>query len=162
MTFVSSFPPVSHADAKILILGSMPGVRSLQAQQYYAHPQNHFWKIMGELFGTAPSLPYAQRLEILKDNRIALWDTLQCCMRPGSLDSSITDEAANDFPAFFATHPRITHVFFNGNKSAQLFRRHHPALLPHKNFIILPSTSPANASWTFEKKLAAWGQILKT
>jgi hypoxanthine-DNA glycosylase len=180
MSFVSSFPPVSRADAKILILGSMPGVRSLQAQQYYAHPQNHFWKIMGELFGAAPSLPYTQRLEILKDNHIALWDTLQCCVRPGSLDSSITDETANDFASFFAAHPHITQVFFNGAKSAQSFRRHFPSPFPLLqregdpsgtrgsgegqfrllDFTTLPSTSPANASYSFTRKLEAWQQII--
>ncbi len=170
MSFVSSFPPVSRADAKILILGSMPGVRSLQAQQYYAHPQNHFWKIMGELICAGPSLPYAQRLEILKENRVALWDTLQCCVRPGSLDSAISDETANDFPAFFATHPHITRVFFNGAKSAQSFKTHFLLSPRHRGsrgksnqdwmknliFTILPSTSPANASYSFARKLEAW------
>ena len=171
---ISSFPPVSDENARILILGSMPGRASLRAQQYYAHPRNHFWPIMGELTGAASALPYQERLKILMKNRIALWDVLQCCVRPGSLDSDITDETPNDFISFFAAHPSITHVFFNGQKAAQSFhscflssrrdpdlRRNDIRALKNLSFTTLPSTSPANASWTFERKLTAWREVLR-
>ncbi|MBI4032018.1 MAG: DNA-deoxyinosine glycosylase [Proteobacteria bacterium] len=182
---ISGFPPVADENARILILGSMPGAASLRTQQYYAHPRNHFWPVMGEITGAGPALPYARRLELLRQNNIALWDVLQCCVRPGSLDSSITDEMPNDFASFFAAHRRITHVFFNGQKAAQSFRRHvlkiplTLSLFPggrgwsnsarpgeramntveNPHFTTLPSTSPAHASWTFERKLAAWRRI---
>ncbi len=167
MTRVFSFPPVSDKNAKALILGSMPGAASLAAHQYYAHPRNHFWAIMGEIAGAKPSLSYEARLEILKKRRIALWDVLKCCRRPGSLDAKITGETANDFAAFFARHPGITHVYFNGTKAESAFKK----LVAEKfaapspdisgvKFTRLPFTSPANASWSFERKLDAWRGIL--
>lgn len=149
----------------MLILGSMPGVESLKAQQYYAHPRNAFWPIMGEMFGFDRSLPYPERLERLKQNRIALWDVAHQCERPGSLDSNIRHESviANDFAPFFVAHPRIRTVFFNGHKAAELYRRLVlPTLaepwhsLPHHR---LPSTSPAHAGMNFQQKLAQWLQI---
>ena len=107
----------------------MPGEASLKAGQYYAHPRNAFWHIMGELFGAGPSLPYQERVAILKSVGVALWDSLQACIRPGSLDASIKEEVANDFPALFAKYPKITHVFFNGSTAERSFLRHvKPAL----------------------------------
>ena len=97
LRFVQSFPPVVSRNSKVLILGSMPGEVSLKAEQYYAHPRNAFWPIMGELFGAGPSLPYQERLVALDNAGIALWDSLRACTRPGSLDSAIRDEEANDF-----------------------------------------------------------------
>ena len=111
---VEGFPPIASERSKVLILGTMPSVVSLRTGQYYANPRNIFWPIMGELFDAGPSLPYDERVEILQSVGVALWDVLQVCVRPGSLDASITEEVANDFPAFFAEHPSITHVFFNG------------------------------------------------
>src|SRR5258706_6926573 len=99
---VQSFPPMVSRHSKVLVLGSMPGQASLRAGQYYAHPRNAFWRIMGSLFGAGPSLPYAERTARLQSAGIALWDVLQACVRPGSLDASITDEVANHFPALFA------------------------------------------------------------
>ena len=108
---VGCFPPVAGNDATVLILGSMPGKESLKQHQYYAHPQNAFWKIMGELVGAHPDLPYPQRLHALTNARIALWDVLETCERQGSLDSDIQNETANDFASFFnsasAHHARI-------------------------------------------------------
>src|SRR4029077_16189116 len=101
MSRVQSFPPIVSQQSKVLILGSMPGEASLKADQYYAHPRNAFWPIMGELFGAGPSLPYQERVALLQSTGVALWDSLQACVRPGSLDASITNEAANDFPGFF-------------------------------------------------------------
>ena len=102
----------------------MAGEASLKDRQYYAHPRNAFWRIMGELFGAGPSLSYQERVAILQSVGVAVWDSLQTCVRPGSLDASITEEVANDFPALFAKHPNITQVFFNGSKAEKAFRRH--------------------------------------
>lgn len=166
-TRIQSFLPIAAEDARILILGSMPGRASLAARQYYAHRQNAFWKILGRLLGFEPSAPYAARIRALKSARIAVWDVLHSCVREGSLDASIEAEIANDFARFLRAHPRLTHVFFNGSKAEASFRRHvRPALgqaLRGRDlrFTRLPSTSPAHASLPFARKLAAWRAILK-
>lgn len=162
MIVVESFPPIVSERSKVLILGSMPGAVSLEAKQYYAHPRNAFWRIMGELFSAGPALPYEERVLRLQSAGVALWDSLQTCVRPpGSRDSAITGEVVNDFPAFFATYAGITHVFFNGGKSEAVFRRHALPLLPHARqvFTRLPSTSPAHASMTIEAKVQAWSAV---
>jgi double-stranded uracil-DNA glycosylase len=155
MTKVESFPPIVSEGSKLLILGSMPGELSLKAGQYYAHPRNAFWHVMGELFGAGPLLPYLERVVLLQSVGVALWDTLQACKRPGSLDASITEEVANDFPGLFAKYPNITHVFFNGGKPEKAFRRHvRPALREDRLvFARLPSTSPAHAAMRLEAKV---------
>jgi double-stranded uracil-DNA glycosylase len=139
----------------------MPGLVSLKASEYYAHPRNAFWLIMGELFGAGPSLPYEERVARILSADIALWDSVQACVRPGSMDKSITGEVANDFVAFFARYPGIGHVFFNGSKSETLFRRHAlPALSgDDRVYTRLPSTSPALAGMTLEAKLQAWSVV---
>jgi double-stranded uracil-DNA glycosylase len=161
MTRVESFPPIVSEQSKLLILGSMPGEASLKAGQYYAHPRNAFWLIMGELFGAGPSLPYQERAARIQSVGVALWDTLQVCTRPGSLDASITDEVANDFPGLFAKYPNITHVFFNGGRAEQAFRRHVlPTLHGDRHvFVRLPSTSPAHAAMRLEAKVEAWSVV---
>jgi hypoxanthine-DNA glycosylase len=163
MSRVQSFPPIVSEQSKLLILGSMPGAASLKAGQYYAQPRNAFWCIMGELFGAGPSLPYQERVAILQSVGLALWDSLQACRRSGSLDASITEEVANDFPGLFAKHPNITHVFFNGGKAERAFRRHaRPALgEDHHVFTRLPSTSPAYAAMRLEAKVQAWSVVKK-
>lgn len=157
---IQSFPFSADKNARVLILGSMPGEESLRQQQYYAHPRNLFWEIMDELFGAGRDLPYEQRLAVLRKNGIALWDTAHSCRRKGSLDSNMTDVAANDFKKLFTEAPQIHTVFFNGQTAAALFRK---LVLPGLNrelkFVILPSTSPANASVPPEKKKAAWKKI---
>jgi hypoxanthine-DNA glycosylase len=162
LPFVYSFPPVVSRNSKVLVLGSMPGEVSLKAQQYYAYPHNAFWRIMGELLGAGPSLPYQKRLIVLDNAGIALWDSLRACRRPGSLDSAIRDEEANDFATLFASFPKITHVFFNGAKSEAAFRRHVlPTLADPKHvFVRLPSTSPAHAGMTFDKKVEHWRAVV--
>ena len=164
MSPVSCFPPLAGPSARILILGTMPGSASLEAAQYYAHPQNSFWKIMGELVGAGPALSYEQRRDVLINNDIAVWDVLSNCVRPGSLDSSISAEAPNDFQSFFKSHPQISHVFFNGAPAAKYFKKHvMKNIEPEKfEFTTLPSTSPANASWNYQRKLAAWRKITAT
>lgn len=157
---VQSFPPIADTRATRLILGSMPGVASLTANQYYAHPHNAFWPIMAVLTGVAPDATYDQRVGALQEAKVAVWDVLQCCERPGSLDSSIRrdSEVANDFATFFVQHPRIKQIYFNGGAASASFKRHCVSLLrdPRFNFHRLPSTSPAHASLRFEQKLAAW------
>ncbi len=162
---VTGFPPVIGIQPRVLILGSMPGVASLTAQQYYAMPRNAFWPIMGELFGAGFEMAYAQRLELLMDYQIALWDVLGSCVRPGSLDASIEHHtvAANDFADLLANHTTVSNIFFNGKKAAEMFRRHVvPALDSAAAGIChttLPSTSPAHATLSFDEKLAAWSII---
>lgn len=163
MPRLHSFPPVSSTDARVLILGSMPGKKSLQQNQYYAHPSNAFWKIMGELVGAHPQLPYPQRLDILKQSGIALWDVLASCERASSLDAHIRNESANDFASFFAQHPHIKQVFFNGSKAEQCFRKFvlGKQVLPALEYCRLPSTSPAHAGMCYADKLEAWGAIMR-
>jgi TDG/mug DNA glycosylase family protein len=157
---VYSFPPVADDRARVLILGSMPGVLSLAENQYYAHPRNLFWPIMGSLFGAGRDVAYEQRLRLLQDHRIALWDVLHSCQRDGSLDSDIQCEVANNFATFFNTYPQITHVFFNGGKAESSFRKHVRDVGQGLVMTRLPSTSPAHASLSFEEKTGrAWSQI---
>jgi len=156
------FPPVARADARILVLGSLPGERSIRERQYYAHPQNAFWRIMRELVGAEGN--YAMRCDALINARIAIWDVLQQSVRPGSMDADIRLDTSevNDFSGFFENHRQIRTICFNGKKAEQMFLRlvkldTQPRLAP------LPSTSPAFASMPFEKKLEAWRkQIIGT
>ena len=157
---IQCFPPIADAQATRLILGSMPGVASLAAGQYYAHPQNAFWRIMGELLNFAPNAPYSERVTALQRGGIAVWDVLQCCERPGSLDSAIVrgSEVANKFADFLRRHPDICTILFNGAAAEAAFRRHCRTLLdqPQIRFVRLPSTSPANAGVDFQRKLSLW------
>jgi len=160
----TGFPYSATPNAHVLILGSMPSRKSLAEQQYYAHPRNAFWPIMGELFGAGPTLPYEQRLYRLRESGIALWDVAHQCVRPGSLDANMRNVEANDFSKFFAAYPRIHAVFFNGRMAESLYRK---LVLPQLNdpyhnlpLRCLPSTSPAHAARSFAEKLAAW-QIVK-
>ena len=159
------FTPVIATGAHTLILGSLPGQRSLQMQQYYAHPQNAFWTLIEQLFGAASPLPYNRRVKILTDHGIALWDVLAAAERPGSLDSSIVHASAraNDFEAFFRSHPQIRRVFFNGRKAAEIYRRFSLPTLSAEfaalRYVCLPSTSPAHAGMSFAEKLESWKRI---
>jgi double-stranded uracil-DNA glycosylase len=160
MTKVSSFNPVADHNAKVLILGSMPGKVSLEAREYYAHPRNSFWRITGEIAGFSPTSPYPDRLKALKQSGIALWDVLHSCVRPGSADSAIETgtRVPNDFDSFFQNHPEITLVCFNGVEAEKSFNKYVLPKLNHdgKKYVRLPSTSPAYAVLSFEQKLEAW------
>lgn len=155
---ISSFPPIIDGDSKILILGSVPGVKSLQMQQYYAHPQNKFWKILFEVFNEEFTNDYSHRIEFLKKNRIALWDVIDSCERKGSLDSDIKNEEANQIKELLETHPNIKAIFCNGQKSFKNLQK-----ILGKEFpvpiLALPSTSPAHAGMRFEEKLQNWQKI---
>lgn len=159
MSTVISFRPIATQSAQILVLGSMPGVVSLQANQYYAHPRNAFWRIMANIYGFNAELPYESRVAQLKASGVAVWDVLHTCIRPGSLDSSIEkgSRVPNDFQSFFKQHPSIKLVGFNGAESEKSFTSY---VLPHLDtgdirFVRLPSSSPAHAI-PLEKKIASW------
>ena len=156
---VTSFSPLARPCCKALVLGSMPGVASLAAQQYYAHPRNHFWPIMATIAGFDASAPYVQRVDALTHAGFAVWDVLQSCVRPGSLDSAIQPgtRVPNDFATFFAEHPGIQRVCFNGAEAQNSFNKHVLLQLdlPGVEYVRLPSTSPAHAV-PFAQKLAAW------
>lgn len=161
----SGFPPIAGPQARILILGSLPGQASLRQQQYYAHPQNAFWKMMGRLFGAGPELPYEERTLRLIESSIALWDVCAAAQRAGSLDAAIVPSsvAANDFCAFLEGQPDIGLICFNGGKAAELYRRLVLPGLPNSlsaiSRLTLPSTSPAFAAMSFEDKLSRWKTI---
>ncbi|MFN3910768.1 DNA-deoxyinosine glycosylase [Hyphomonas sp.] len=158
---IRGFAPVSAPDARILILGSMPGAASLEAGQYYAHSRNAFWPIMGALYGAGPELPYADRVRHLQARGVAVWDVLQSCVREGSLDADIRAEAPNDFAAFFAAHPAIRRVGLNGGKAAASFRKFAARSCPAGvQAVTLPSTSPAHAARNFDDKCALWRAAL--
>ena len=164
----TSFEKVAADDALVLILGSMPGIASLKARQYYAHPRNLFWNIMGEIFGFGRDLPYPERIQRLQQNRVALWDVAHQCERVGSLDSNIKSGSVivNDFNDLFESSPQIGALFFNGQKSSQLYQRLVAPTLPEKfqslSQYTLPSTSPAHASLSREEKVKQWSQVRET
>ena len=160
-----SFTPISSADAKVLILGSLPGRRSLQEQRYYAQPRNSFWRIMGAMFAAGPELAYEERTERLINHGIALWDVVASAERPGSLDSAIVSSSVtvNDFCGLFDAHPGLELVCFNGAKAAELYQRR---VLPtveadyaYIRYERLPSTSPAHAAMRYDEKLERWSII---
>lgn len=156
---ISSFPPIISEGSKILILGSVPGVKSLEMQQYYAHPQNQFWKIIFKLFEEDFTADYQKRTEIIRKNNIALWDVIDSCEREGSLDTKIRNEEHNDILKILRHHPNIKAVFCNGQKSFKNLKK----ILGKESEIpifVLPSTSPLHTV-SFDKKLAEW-EILKT
>lgn len=167
MSTVTGFPPIVDNNAVILILGSMPSIKSLEDQQYYAHPRNSFWFIITKLLSSDTELEYEQKKALLLHNKIALWDVLNTCQRKGSLDSSIKNESTvvNDFNTFFIDHPLIKAVYFNGTRAQQEYMKHILPTLDEKFSSIeykrLPSTSPAMASLNREQKLQQWKAILQ-
>jgi hypoxanthine-DNA glycosylase len=162
---IRGFPPIADAKARTLVLGSMPGEASLAARQYYAFRHNQFWRIAGELCGFPPDAPYAARTAGLRRCGIALWDVLESCVRPGSLDASIRADSVrvNDFARFLARHPRIRCVCFNGRMAESAWRRHVAPALPataRLEYRLLPSTSPAHAGMSYRSKLRVWRSVL--
>lgn len=158
---IHSFPPIADPDATVLVLGTMPGVASLRLQQYYAHPHNTFWPIMGALLDFDPALPYPDRIHALIHRQVAVWDVLAACRRPGSLDASIDPASTvpNDLAGFLRRHAHVRRICFNGAAAERLFRRHvAPQLCLPAGVALhrLPSTSPAHASMPLAAKLAAW------
>lgn len=161
-------PPVVGPDTRVLVLGSFPGVQSLRLQQYYAHPQNHFWRILQSLWPQHP-LPgagqYPARCAWLLDRGLGLWDVYAACEREGSLDSAIRAAEVNDFARLRQVCSRLCAVAHNGGESFRHAARVQQALgvaagLPAIESVRLPSTSPANASWSFARKRAAWAELM--
>jgi hypoxanthine-DNA glycosylase len=163
---VVGFNPVARSDARVLILGTAPSVLSLRQHQYYGNPRNAFWRIMARLLSRPENEDYETRTRMVLEARIALWDVLASAERPGSLDADINMATAepNGFAAFFSDHQEVRAVFFNGGPAHKLWKRHvaQDVELPKgTSLVILPSTSPANATLTLEKKIAAWRQVVE-
>ena len=158
MNNCKSFAPSIDNNSHILILGSMPGVKSLEMCQYYAHPQNRFWKVMGVICNepNLHELNYDLKLKTLLKNNIALWDTIKSCKRDGSLDSDIQNETPNNIRKLLKKYQNIKVICLNGNKSYSAFKKHFPELLEQYICYKLPSTSPANARYKLEILCNEW------
>ena len=155
---LTGLAPVAGPGTRLLVLGSFPGAVSLATQQYYGHARNQFWSILGALWGLdLPALPYIQRLALMQSHGLGLWDVYASCRRVGSLDSAITEAALNPLAALAARLPQLAAIAHNGAESARLAKVTAALGLPVYR---LPSTSPANASWSFERKRAAWGVVI--
>ena len=165
MTRIHGFPPIVGARPVALVLGSMPSVASLGQARYYANPQNSFWKIMAALFWPDETLNYTQQSARLATHRIVVWDVLASCVRPGSLDSAIEmhNAVANNFLGLFTEYSSIESVFFNGRKAEQIYQRSVVADLQLLDRVLhyhsMPSTSPAMATLSFDKKLECWREL---
>lgn len=155
-----AFPPLVNQNSKILILGTMPGEKSLELQEYYGNKGNSFWKLLFTLFDQPLPATYAEKKQLLEENDIALWDVLAYCERTGSLDSNIKNEKANDFEAFYKKYPVIKHVFFS-SKNASNFYDKYVGRKKNIHYTILPSPSGANASKSFMQKLEEWEAIME-
>ena len=162
---LQSFPPLQGHDARLLILGSLPGAASLQAHQYYAHPRNAFWSIVQALFNIERAQPYDARMHALQNRGVAVWDVLASCRRRTSLDAHIEPDSvvANDLREFLDGHPGIRHIYFNGAAAGRLFERHVLTTLTtcqqQLPRLVLPSTSPAHAGRSLQQKIEAWEVI---
>ncbi|MGE4312910.1 MAG: DNA-deoxyinosine glycosylase [Pseudobdellovibrionaceae bacterium] len=156
-----AFPPIIPTVPRILILGTMPGVKSLEKNQYYGHPQNQFWKFMGDIFGAGKDLPYEERVRILKNKGVAVWDVLLSCQRKGSMDADIRNPIVNDFSAFFKSYSSIERVVFDSLTAEKIYTRHVlPDLKKELIYKRVPSPSPAYARMRYEEKLELWRSAL--
>lgn len=157
---IKGFPPIVDKKTAVLVIGTAPSVDSLKANEYYGHARNQFWPLVFELFenGRKPK-DYADKVQTAHAHRIGLFDALASCVRPGSLDSNIRGETPNDFPAFFNKYPQIGMLVFNGQSSFKFYKKAFGE--PKKMYCVLPSTSPAHASKTFDQKLSLWREAFK-
>ena len=152
---INSFPPFVNSQTKILILGTMPGIASLEKQEYYAHKRNHFWKIMYTLLDNLPiSEIFEEKIQLLQANNIGLWDVLENCERKGSLDIHIKNQKENDFETLFKEFPGISKIVFNGKESHKYFLKKF-GQIKGITYYVMPSTSPAN-TMSFDNKLKIW------
>lgn len=156
---INSFPYFTNSKTEILILGTMPGVMSLEKQEYYAHPRNHFWKILYTIFDSLP-IPnsFEEKKLFLETNKIGLWDVLENCERKGSLDIHIKNQKENDFKMLFEKFPKIKIIIFNGKQSNAFFIKKF-GQIEGITYFVMPSTSPAN-TMSFENKLKSWATCL--
>ncbi len=161
MNKCKSFEPSINSNSKILILGSMPGIKSLEEQQYYAHPQNRFWNVMGHICHEPlmPQFNYSEKLITLLNNNIALWDTIKSCKRIGSLDTNIKNENPNDIKNLLKNYPNIKTIILNGSKSFTAFKKYFPDLSEKYPCYKMPSTSPANARYNLDRLIKEWELI---
>ncbi|SEQ38611.1 G/U mismatch-specific uracil-DNA glycosylase [Virgibacillus subterraneus] len=158
---LTSFAPVLAAKPKVLILGSMPGGISLEKDEYYGNPRNHFWDILFELFGQEPTSDYEKKIAFVKRNQLALWDTIGLCYREGSLDANIVDEEPNNIIGLLNGYPSIRLIACNGGRSYETFRKNFN--VNGVDVIKLPSTSPIPGRYTknFKGKVEEWKKILE-
>ena len=154
----SSFDPISNADTTILILGTLPGDKSLELQEYYGHPRNKFWKIIAHITNNALPLTYTEKKELLLKSRIGLWDVAHTASRKGSLDTAILNEMANSLDEFIAAHKNLKVIGFNGMKAEKLFDKYFKRQ-PGIRYVLLPSSSPANAGTSLEKACEVWSAL---
>jgi len=160
LPLLQGLPPAIDDRCALLVLGSFPGVASLQAQQYYGHPRNHFWPILSALWGIdLVAMPYARRIAEVKARGLGIWDVYAACRREGSLDSAIEDPELNDLASLRRRAPGLRALAHNGGESARTMKITRSLGLPVYR---LPSTSPANASWSFERKLASWRTVFES
>jgi len=160
---VSGFAPLANVDSKVLVLGSAPSLDSLKKQQYYGHKRNAFWVIMSSLFDIPTVATYQQKVTLLLNRGVAVWDVLQSCQREGSLDSNIklNSISINDFDSFFRASPLVRAVFFNGRAAEHIYHRHVlPRIVHDLDYYRLPSTSPAYAGMSLAEKKLRWQQVL--
>lgn len=158
MDYKFSFAPIVGEDARVLVLGSIPGDRSLALNEYYGHPQNRFWRVMARLCGQEVPHSYPEKREMLLRNGIALWDVAHQAFRPGSMDSDIRDEKPNDIPALAASLPHLHTIAFNGKTAERLYDKYFPRTA-NLRYLSLPSTSPANATFSLDRLCEYWRKI---
>ncbi|HSD06185.1 DNA-deoxyinosine glycosylase [Flavobacterium sp.] len=157
---INSFPYFIDSDTEILILGTMPGAMSLEKQEYYAHPRNHFWRILYTIFDALPiDVDFEDKKKFLKAHKIGLWDVLENCERKGSLDIHIKNQKENDFEVLLKEFPRITKIIFNGKQSHAFFYKIF-GQIKGITYFVMPSTSPAN-TMSFENKLKIWSSCFE-
>jgi hypoxanthine-DNA glycosylase len=156
----TSFAPLADDDVETLILGSLPGDRSLALGQYYGHPQNRFWKVIAHITGNSLPTTYPDKKMMLQRARIGLWDVAHRANRHGSLDSAIRDEEPNDIPAFIASHNNLKAIVFNGRQPEKMYDKYF-GRQPGIDYISLPSTSPANAAMSVERLCERWRQVTR-
>lgn len=155
-----AFSPFVNSNSKILILGTMPGEKSLELQEYYGNKGNSFWKLLFKLFDQPLPETFTEKKQLLIENDIALWDVLEFCERTGSLDSNIKNEVPNDFKSFYKEYPNLKHVFFSSKNASKYYDKY----IGRRNdisYTVLPSPSGANASKSFLQKLEEWKAIVE-
>lgn len=155
----TSFPPIADKDTEILILGTMPGEKSLLLQEYYAHPRNKFWKILSSIMKEPLPSTYKEKQAFLLKNKVGIWDVAHSANRKGSLDSAIQNEVPNDIPGFIKSHPKLKVIAFNGAKAESMFDRYFDRS-GKITYVSLPSSSPANTGFTFESICKRWEKML--
>ena len=156
----TSFPSISNSEIEVLILGTLPGDRSLETGEYFSHPRNRFWKIIAAITGNPLPDKYSEKVDLLLQNRIGVWNVLHKARRKGSLDSAIQDEEPNALPAFIAQHKNLKVIGFDGLKAEALFDKHFTRR-PELEYVALPACSPANARYNLETLCAKWSQLLE-